>query len=55
MLKLEMLKILREHYSLGELEERLGLTTEDLEDGLMALIEEREHDIDQMLREDLWL
>jgi len=50
----QMVKVLRENYSLGELEERLDLTTEDLQYGLDVLVDERFEEIDEMLKEDLW-
>jgi len=49
-----MVRVLRENYSLGELEERLELTTEDLESGLAYLVDVRFEEIDEMLKEDLW-
>ena len=52
--ELQMVRVLREEYSLGELEERLDLTTDDLEGGLADLVDMRYEEIDEMLREDLW-
>ena len=52
--ELQMVRVLRENYSLGELEERLELTTEDLESGLAYLVDVRFEEIDEMLKEDLW-
>lgn len=50
-----MTKILLENYSLGELEERLELTTEDLEEGVRSYVECHPTKVQQFLREDLWL
>ena len=55
MQRVEMVKILIENYTLSELEERLELTPGDVEHGLYVYVENNEHDIDQMLREDLFL
>jgi len=51
----KLVKILKKEYSLSELEERLGITGHDLEEGYMYMVEERMDDIIMMLREDLWL
>ena len=50
-----MYSILKEHYTLGELEERLDATTDELEDGLETYIREHEIEVAEMLKEDLWL
>ncbi len=50
----QMVSILKENYTLGELEERLELSTEDLEEGLDVLCEDQYDKVSEMLREDLW-
>lgn len=49
-----MIKILKESYSLSELEDRLNIVPEDLMEGYEYLIEQRYEDILEMLREDLY-
>jgi tRNA1(Val) A37 N6-methylase TrmN6 len=49
-----MVEILRENYSLSELEERLELTTEDLEDGWRYYVEDNYDEVLEFLKEDLW-
>ena len=50
----QMVEVLKENYTLGELEERLELSTEDLEDGLDVLVEDHFDAVSEMLKEDLW-
>jgi len=51
----KIVKILKREYSLSELEDRLGITPDDLEEGYLYMVEERMEEIIEMLREDLWL
>jgi len=51
----EIIGILIENYSLGELEERLEVTLEDLRDGLEDYVESHYTDVTDMLKEDLFL
>lgn len=50
----QMVRILKEQYSLSELEERLGLDPEDLEEGYEYFIDNNYDDVLEMLREDLY-
>lgn len=50
----KMVKILKGNYSLTELEERLSITPEDLEDGYLYFVEENYEVILEMLKEDLF-
>ena len=49
------LSILKENYTLSELEERLDMTPEDVQDGLMMYVESNQEKVSRMLREDLWM
>ena len=49
-----MVQIIKESYTLSELEDGLGTSVEDLEDGLLSYIEEHYEEVHQLLREDLW-
>ena len=49
-----MAAILKQEYSPGELEERLGITMEDLQDGLVLYVDENYDKVQELLREDLW-
>jgi len=51
----EAISILCENYSLAELEEKLGLKLEDLEEGLMEYVERHYKRVKEMLKEDLFL
>ena len=51
----KMFELLKENYSLCELEERIEVTVSDLEDGLEVWVEERYEQISEMLKEDLHL
>lgn len=50
----EMALILLENYTLGELEERFDLTTEDIKDGLEGCVEKNYKSIKRGLKEDLF-
>lgn len=49
------LSILKENYTLSELEERLDMTPEDVQDGLLEYLESNQEKVSRMLREDLWM
>lgn len=49
-----MVKILKDNYSLDELQERFDATTEDLEYGITTYVEDNFDHVAQVLREDLW-
>ena len=49
-----MAAILKDNYSPGELEERLDLTMDDIEDGLNVFIDDNYDEVLEFLREDLW-
>jgi len=51
----KIIELLKENYSLCELEERIEATVADLEDGLEVWIEERYEEVSEMLKEDLHL
>ncbi len=50
-----IVKILKENYSLSELEERLGLEPEDLDDGYLYFVAGNMEEVLEMLREDLYV
>jgi len=50
----EMARILREEYSLSELEECLNITPEDLDEGYLYFVEEHYDEVLTLLREDLF-
>lgn len=50
-----MIEMLKENYSLCELEERVEATVSDLEDGLEVWIENNFETVEEMLKEDLHL
>lgn len=50
----QMAKVLKENYSLGELEERLDVAPEDLENGWSVFVDEHYDKVLEFLREDLW-
>ena len=50
----EMIRILRDEYTLGELEEYLGLTSQELEDGYEAYVDINYDKVLQLLREELY-
>ena len=52
--ELRMVHILKQEYSLGELEERLDIKPEDLEYGLSMYVDENYDKVVEFLREDLW-
>lgn len=52
--ELRMAKILKQEYSLSELEERFGIEPKDLEYGLDTYVDEHYEDVLEVLREDLW-
>ena len=49
-----IIQILKEDYSLSELEENLNVTVEDFEDGLLDFIKNNKHEILLMLEEDCY-
>jgi len=51
----KMIELLKENYSLCELEERIEVTVADLEDGLEVWIESKYEQVSEMLKEDLHL
>jgi len=51
----KIIELLKENYSLCELEERIEATVSDLEDGLEVWIEEKYQEVSEMLKEDLHL
>ena len=51
----KMIELLKENYSLCELEERAEVTVSDLEDGLEVWIESKYEQVSEMLKEDLHL
>ena len=50
-----MVELIKDNYALCELEDRLGTTVADLEDGLEIWIENNLEEIEEMLKEDLHL
>ena len=50
----KIVRILKEEYSLSELEERLEIEPGDLEYGYEYYVEENYDEVIQVLREDLW-
>lgn len=51
----DMVEILIQHYSLAELEDKLNLKTEDIEDSLMDYVDRKYKAVKEMLKEDLFL
>jgi hypothetical protein len=51
----QLSELLVDNYTLGELEERLDLTTGDVQFGLEEYVENNFVEVQQMLREDLYL
>jgi hypothetical protein len=51
----QLSELLVNNYTLGELEERLDLTTGDIQYGLEEYVENNFVEVQQMLREDLYL
>ena len=51
----DMVELLIRHYSLAELEDKLDLHIEDLEEGLLDYVESQYERVKSMLEEDLFL
>ena len=51
----DMVELLIRHYSLTELEDKLDLHIEDLEEGLLDYVESQYERVKEMLEEDLLL
>ena len=49
-----MANILKQEYTLGELEERLELQAEDLDEGFQYYVDENYDKVLEFLRQDLW-
>jgi len=49
-----MAQIIKEYYTLSELEERLNTKPEDLDNGVLYYVDQNFEEVQEFLREDLW-